>query len=117
RRPGPTLGKLSKFLEGDGRPFGHTPLFYDAQHFAHGFIAYACDTQLLQAVGDRGLAALLSKDYVTGPARERRVRAEHGQRPLHHQVDADAGFTREVVRAQNGLVLRDRAVPVTTDGR
>src|SRR5207249_11221621 len=73
--------------------------------------------RLPEAVGDRRLAALLSKDYVTGPARERRVRAEHGKRLLHHQVDANAGFAREVVRAENGLVHRDRAVAETTDER
>src|SRR2546426_11335120 len=54
------LGNFAKFLERDECPLGDTPLLYEAQHFARGFVADAGDTQLLQSVGDRGLAALLS---------------------------------------------------------
>src|SRR2546430_17704243 len=94
------FGNFAKFLEGDERPLGDASLLHDAQHFAHSFIARTRDTELLQRVGDRRLATLLSQDHVAGTAGERRVRAEHGKRLLHHEVDADAGFTREVLRAE-----------------
>src|SRR5207247_9867618 len=47
------LGDFAKFLDGHECPLGDTPLLHDAQHFAHGFVACAGDTQLLEGVGDR----------------------------------------------------------------